>query len=222
MKTMKLGLAAAGALATAVWVAAAGAQCLTGGGNQPNNSAPSNSQPAGHARLIRAAYGNGGDFESSPVIVGMWHVKLVSQTITYFNGGPSLPFPEGVEFDAGYQQWHSDGTEMLNSGGRPPFISSFCMGVWQQTGPRTFKLNHFAISWTFDPNSPVGSRVGPSSIVETVTVSPDGKSFTGNFLITDYLETDSPGGSTILKQDTVSGPITGTRIDVNTHAEPIF
>lgn len=221
MKTMKLGLAAAGALATAVLAAGSGAQCLTGGGSY-QKSTPSNSQPVGHARLIPAGYNNGAEFEPNAAIVGMWHVKLVSQTITYFNGGQPLPFPEGIVFDAGYQQWHNDGTEMLNSGGRPPFISSFCMGVWQQVGLRTFKLNHFAISWTFDPNSPVGTRTGPTSIVEQVTVSPDGKSFTGNFTITDYLETDTPGGSSILKQDTISGPITGTRIDVNTPAEPIF
>lgn len=166
---------------------------------------------------MRAGYQPGQDQGNFPSIVGMWHVKLVAQTITYFNNAPSLPFPEGAEFDAGFQQWHNDGTEMLNSGGRPPAISSFCMGVWEQLGPRTFKLNHFAISWT-----PDGTRVGPTNIVEEVTVSPDGKSFTGSFMITDYLESGSPGNSSILKEDTVTGPITGTRVDVNTPASPIF
>lgn len=210
----------AAALATAMAAVSAGAQCLSGAGWKAAAKPAAWAAANGGARLMRAGYqpaeqDNQGN--SAAAIVGMWHVKLVSQTITYFNNAPSLPFPEGVEFDAGYQQWHSDGTEMLNSGGRPPAISAFCMGVWEQTGPRTYKLNHFAISWT-----PGGMRTGPTSIVEVVTVSPNGKSFTGQFTITDYLETDGPSGSTLSKQDTISGPITGTRVEVNTPAEPIF
>lgn len=215
MKAIKAKCAVvAGAFAMALLlVPGAGAECT----GSPAQSQPANpNHETGRASLVRAAYSPGG-VNPDALIVGMWHVKMVSKTITYFNGAPSLPFPEGVEFDAGYQQWHSDGTEMLNSGGRPPAISSFCMGVWAQTGPRTFKLNHFAISWT-----PSGDREGPTSIVEEVTVSPNGETFTGQFTITDYLETDGTSSSSILKQDTVSGPITGTRVDVNTPAEPIF
>jgi hypothetical protein len=163
--------------------------------------------------MLRAGYQLGpGDPFSSPVIVGMWHVKFTATEVS--NG---VPFGPGTEFDAGYQQWHSDGTEMLNSGGRPPSTSSFCMGVWSQTGLRTFKLNHFAISW-----APNGDRTGPTSIVEEVTVSPNGKTFSGQFTITDYLETDGSSGSSLSKQDVITGPISGTRIDVNTPVEPIF
>jgi hypothetical protein len=219
MKTTRLGLAVAGTLATAMLAATAGAQCLSGAGWRSLAKPAAWTATRSGAQLMRAGYELPGLFpgNSPAMIVGMWHVKLVSQTITLFNNAPALPFPEGVEFDAGYQQWHSDGTEMLNSGGRPPVISSFCMGVWEQVGPRTFKLNHFAVSWT-----PGGTRTGPTTIVEEVTVSPNGETFTGQFTITDYLETDGPSSSSILKQDTVSGPITGTRIDVNTPAEPIF
>jgi hypothetical protein len=179
--------------------------------------------PNSGARLMRAAYEPAGQEFFNPLapgmapIVGMWHVKFVAGQITLFNNAPSLPFPQGAEFDAGYQQWHNDGTEMLNSGGRPPLISSFCMGVWTQTGLRTFKLNHFAISW-----APNGDRTGPTSIVEEVTVSPNGKTFSGQFTITDYLETDGSSGGSLSKQDVITGPISGTRIDVNTPVEPIF
>jgi hypothetical protein len=218
MKTMNLKWTAmAAVLVTAMLSGAVGAQCLSGAGwkaaAKPTVWTPSN----GAARLLHAAYEPGEGDGNPHTIVGMWHMKLVAGTITLFNNAPELPFPEGAEFDAGYQQWHNDGTEMLNSGGRPPFTSSFCMGVWEQTGPRTYKLNHFAIAW-----SNLATRTGPTSIVEEVTLSPDGKTFAGHFTITDYLETDSPAGSSITKQDTVSGPITATRIDVNTPVEPIF
>jgi hypothetical protein len=218
MKNTKLRLTAAGVFAAAiVLTASAGAQCLSGAGWQAAPK-PVAWTTTGGTRLIRAGYQPAGlDPGNFAAIVGMWHVKLVAASITYFNNAPQLPFGVGDEADAGYQQWHNDGTEMLNSGGRPPAISSFCMGVWEQIGARTFKLNHFAISW-----SPGGTRVGPTSIVEEVTVSPDGKTFTGQFTITDYLEIDSAGGSSLVKQDSVTGPITATRIDVNTPVSPIF
>ncbi|HTV09616.1 MAG TPA: hypothetical protein VMD97_11280 [Candidatus Aquilonibacter sp.] len=225
MKTMSVRWSAvAGAVVAVMLAGSAGAQCLSGAGwkaaaAKPAAWAGTNRAAMNHeARLLLAGYPAAGQAVNPLApIIGMWHVKLVAQTISYFNGGQQLPFPVGAEFDAGYQQWHNDGTEMLNSGGRPPQISSFCMGVWEQTGPRTFKLNHFAISWT-----PGMERVGPTSIVEVVTVSPNGESFTGQFTITDYLETDGSSSSSILKQDVVTGPITGTRIDVNSPAEPIF
>lgn len=219
MKTMSARLTAvAGALAIAMLAASAGAQCLTGAGWRAVAKPAAWTAPGGGARLTRASYQPvGQELGNFAPIVGMWHVKLTAATITYFNNAPQLPFGVGDEADAGFQQWHNDGTEMLNSGGRPPAISAFCMGVWEQIGLRTFKLNHFAISW-----SPGGSRVGPTSIVEEVTVSPDGKTFAGQFTINDYLETDSPGGSSLTKLDTVTGPVMATRVDVNTPVSPIF
>jgi hypothetical protein len=168
----------------------------------------------GHAQLIHSAYRTAGLEIGNPVIVGMWHVKLTAVTVS--NG---VPFPPGTEFDAGFQQWHSDGTELLNSGGRSPETSSFCMGVWSQVGLRTFRLNHFAISWA-DPST----RTGPTSILEEVAVSPDGKSFAGTFTITDYAETDNadPSTNSISVRDTITGTVKGTRVDVNTPVTPIF
>jgi hypothetical protein len=94
-------------------------------------------------------------------------------------------------------------------------------------GPRTFKLNHFAISYTQGPapdpqSGPSNLRTGPTSIVEEVTVSPDGRTFKGTFTITDYAETDTPEGSSISFLDSLTGNVTGTRIDVNTPMSPIF
>jgi len=64
-------------------------------------------------------------------IVGFWHVKFVSDGIsTGIPGG----VPKGAEVDAGYSQWHSDGTEIMNSGGRAPNTGDFCLGVWAKVG----------------------------------------------------------------------------------------
>ena len=219
MKTMRARLVAvAGALTMMALSASAGAQCLSAAGWKAAAKPAVWMMPNGGARLARSGYG--GQFGVEPSIVGMWHVKLVAASAV------NAPVPPGAEVDAGYQQWHSDGTEMLNSG-RPPADSSFCMGVWEQVGPRTFKLNHFAISWTQGPapdssSGPTNSRTGPTSIVEEVTVSLDGKSFSGTFTITDYAETDSPSGSSISFLDSITGTVTGTRVTVNTPPSPIF
>jgi hypothetical protein len=223
MKTMYARFAGtAGALALAMLLApSSGAQCM---GAPLPQSVPQNNnqQTTGHARLIRAAYDHD-DFDvnkPNAVIIGMWHVKLTARSVS------GAPIPVGTEIDAGFQQWHSDGTEMLNSG-RPAANSNFCMGVWEQVGPRTFKLNHFAISYTQGPapdaqSGPTNTLVGPTSIVEEVTVSANGNTYTGTFTITDYKEIDTSHGNSLSWQDTISGTITGTRIDATTPVSPIF
>lgn len=227
MKTMGLTMAAGAGLAVVLATASAGAQCLSAAGwksgpvVRPMMSVPA----ASGARLLRAAYRDDDDHgEGQSSIVGMWHVHLfVSST-----SGIPAPYapPPGAEIDAGYQQWHNDGTEMLNSG-RPAANTNFCMGVWKQVGPRTYRLNHFAISYTQGPapdpqSGPTNVRTGPTSIVEEVTVSPDGKTFKGTFTITDYAETDTSKGSSLSWLDSLTGTVTGTRIDVNTPISPIF
>src|ERR1043165_1576809 len=84
-----------------------------------------------------------------PTIVGLWSVTLTA-------GGGS--------FDWGYQVWHDDGTEIMNSGSRAPATENFCLGVWAQTGPFTYKLNHFALS--YDAAGALNARV---NIKENVT-----------------------------------------------------
>ena len=133
-------------------------------------------------------------------IVGLWKVAL---TATDPPLGP---------FDAGYVQWHSDGTELMNSG-RAPTTGSFCMGVWKQIGHSTFKLNHFGLSWAFDANVPPtapgtggATFVGPANIRETVTVDHSGNNYQGTFTVVQY----EPDGVTVVA--TITGTVTGTRI----------
>lgn len=145
--------------------------------------------------------------ENDQAIVGFWHVKFT------VGSGSSA-----AEIDAGYSQWHSDGTEIMNSGGRAPVTTNFCLGVWKPVGWHMYKLNHFAASW--DPTqvstaNPNGVLLGPAQIQEQVTLSHDGTTFTGTFTIDQYDESLNPIAH-------VEGTITGTRIDVDTPASSIF
>jgi hypothetical protein len=130
--------------------------------------------------------------DNDAAIVGMWKVQFVSEGT---NG-----IPDGTMIDSAYAQWHSDGTEIMNSG-RPPITSSFCLGVWKKTGESTYKLNHFALSW--DPTGTV--FVGPANIRENVTLNAQGNSFSGTFTI-DQFDTN---GNTLAH---IVGKITAQRV----------
>jgi hypothetical protein len=133
-------------------------------------------------------------------IVGLWKFAF---TATSPFVGP---------FDAGYVQWHSDGTELMNSG-RAPTTGNFCMGVWKHSGRSTYKLNHVALAWAFDANVPAtgpgtggANFVGPVNIREQVTVDSSGNSYQGTFTLVQY----EPDGTTVVA--TIIGTVTATRI----------
>jgi hypothetical protein len=107
--------------------------------------------------------------------------------------------------DFGYTQWHSDGTEITNSGGRAPAIENFCLGVWGKTGFNTYELNHFA----FNYDAASGAMTGILQVREQVTLPPSGDSFTGTFTVDAY---DTKGNHI----DHVGGNIPGTRVTVDT------
>ncbi len=172
-----------------------------GGIGQPLTSPSSWHSHVGNAQLVPASLLMVSDGEAG--IVGFWHVKFVSKG--------SEGIPDGTEIDAGYSQWHSDGTEIMNSGGRSPITGDYCLGVWEQVGADTYKLNHFGASW----NATGSELVGPGRIQEEVTLASDKKSFSGTFMINQYSES-----GTLLAH--VQGMVTGTRIDVNTTASSVF
>jgi hypothetical protein len=134
---------------------------------------------------------------SSVSIVGLWDFQFVSEGNT--------GIPNGTILDFGYTQWHSDGTELLNSGGRAPATENFCMGVWVQTGRYTYQWNHFALSY----DATTGLLNGKANIAETVTLSPGGTIYSGTFTITNF---DTNGN----KVGTVSGQVTADRVTVDT------
>jgi hypothetical protein len=123
-------------------------------------------------------------------IVGMWAFTMTP------TAGPG---------DFGYQQWHSDGTELMNSGGRAPATENFCMGVWRQTGPARYHLNHYALS--YDPSS--GSINARVIIKEDVTIDPSGMSYSGTFTLDVY---DPSGANAVAHQN---GQVTAQRVLAN-------
>lgn len=194
------------------------ALALCGSGKQPVAKESSWRMQSGQLRLLRTTLS---EDEDRPVsIVGFWHVKFVSDGNNW-GLPPGVSFPKGSEQDAGYSVWHSDGTEIMNSGGRAPNTDNFCLGVWAQVEPHKYKLNHFATPW--DPTAgpldaagnPTGVLIGPANIIEFVTLSPDGKSFSGPYAIEGYDES----GNHIYH---IEGTVYGTRITVDTPPSSIF
>jgi hypothetical protein len=156
------------------------------------------------AQLLQAALVTINDQETSEAgIVGFWHFKFMSKG--------SAGIPDGTEVDAGYAQWHSDGTEITNSGGRAPSTGNFCLGVWKKVGERKYRLNHFAISW----DSTGSHLIGPARIQEVVTLEPKGNKFTGVFMADQFDEVGNKLGH-------VQGIITGSRIGVDTPEQSVF
>jgi hypothetical protein len=143
-------------------------------------------------------------------IVGTWRFTFVSDGNAY-----PAPIPYGATVDFGTQQWHGDGTEFMISGGRAPSTGDVCMGEWQKTGNRTYKLKHIALAYaSSDTAPPVGpvvpaAFVGPAIIRETVTLSHDGNRFEGRFTLDQYAKDE------IRVLEHISGTVTATRFTVD-------
>ncbi len=128
-------------------------------------------------------------------IVGFWKVKFLSEGNT--------GIPDGTVLDNGFAQWHSDGTEIMNSS-KTPVTGNFCLGVWQKNGPSSYQLNHFALG--FDSSS---NFIGPAQIQESVTVDHTGDQYSGTFTIDQFDPMGNPLGH-------VAGNIAATRVTVDT------
>ncbi|MGB6452061.1 MAG: hypothetical protein WBE92_15025 [Steroidobacteraceae bacterium] len=189
------------------------ATCL--GSGTPNQVAP-----AGHAgmRLTPAIYHPGdaatgtlvrvNELEYPPIpapvsIVGLWQFQFTGD----------LP-------DYGTQVWHSDGTELIFSGGQNPATGDVCQGVWKQIGPRTYTLNHVAFGWAGLDLQPVNPTEGQAfariHFHFLITLDPSGDKFTGKFTADFYSElaTDpfNEDPSTNPPMATLTGNVTATRI----------
>jgi hypothetical protein len=134
-------------------------------------------------------------------IIGFWKVKFIAEG----NAG----IPDGTVFDNAFAQWHSDGTEIMNSS-RAPVMQNFCMGVWQKTGNFSYELNHFAL--TFDTSN---NFVGPVQIHEDVTLDKKADQYTGTFKTDQY----DPSGNVLAE---VVGQITAIRITVDTTIQQVL
>jgi hypothetical protein len=129
-------------------------------------------------------------------IVGFWKVTTMSE------GNPGIP--DGTVLDAGFAQWHADGTEILNSS-RPAASGNFCLGVWKKTGSFHYTLNHFTLG--SDPSTDTLS--GRGQLREEIELDHGGDSYFGTFTSDGY---DLSGHLLFHRQ----GSVIGTRITVNT------
>jgi hypothetical protein len=160
---------AAAACFGAVLASPASASCLA----TPTASASVIGSPA----IVPAAYypAPPGDDHGPASIVGLWQASFIAR------GNSPDGLPDNTLIDDAYVQWHSGGTEIMNSS-RPPIIGSVCLGVWTQTGRNTYKLTHVTKSWDADGFT----FIGPAVILEEVTISRSGQSYTGTFSLTQY------------------------------------
>ena len=197
--TNKVGLAVVAATLTT--------SVFAGCGEVPGKAAPTGKQPQIH--FMQAAYRPARfvlvDAPPGADVVGFWHVVFTQNT--GFGGGL---------FDDSYAAWHSDGTEIMNSGVHSPAYGNFCMGVWTKTGPSAYTLKHVALDYS---RQPVGSTT-PSVIViirEEVTVDPTGNHFTGSFTADIYAPYSSalPATPGVHIAQVGAGTITGDRITAN-------
>ena len=147
----------------------------------------------------------GGD--SFVSIVGMWHV-----TVKSIGNADTIGIPDGVVLDDGWQTWHADGTEILNSG-RAPATQSWCSGIWKQIGRSTYRLRHFAMTWKENPGA-LSTPEGPAEVHQTVTIDRTGNHFTGSFIIDQY-ETGESGTAESGQPVHITGSVTGDRVFVN-------
>lgn len=170
------------------------AQCGYSGGFEAGVIEPQSWQGAAQLRrasFLLAASRQGSDGR----IVGFWKAKFVAE------GTPGIP--DGTVIDSPLVQWHADGTEIMNSS-RPPATGNICLGVWQKSGPSSFKLNHFALN--FDSS---GNFIGPGQIREDITLDQKADQYEGSFT----LDLFDPVGNLLSH---IAGRVTATRITVDT------
>lgn len=146
--------------------------------------------------------GDDGGWPGEAGIVGMWRFQLLA--------------PNGAVVDDGYAQWHSDGTEIQNSGVHAPDTGNFCLGVWQQVGHNKYQLNHFPLGWT-GTSGGGGTNLPAAAIHLTETVKlTDNDHMTGTFTLTAYSwdGTDGLNVGSMLGAP-VKGTVTATRVTIN-------
>jgi hypothetical protein len=172
-------LAGTAALAPAAFAGCAGAS------TQPSSYEVGSNE----AQLIPAALLTPANLGAQS-IVGLWSFSFVAG---------------GAQIDWGYTEWHSDGTEITNSGGHSPASGNFCLGVWRQSGPNTYHLKHYALG--YDPST--GLLAVKVLLTEDVTVDRTGDNFSGPFTEDVY----DPTGVTLLQH--VAGTATAHRVEPN-------
>jgi hypothetical protein len=100
----------------------------------------------------------------SNAIVGLW------KTTFLVGDGPAVSYE-------GFQQWHAGGTEVMVDNGVPPSLGNVCVGVWKQTGARSFSLRHVTFNW--DEN---GQSTGTFQVLIRVRLDRSGRTYSGSYV----------------------------------------
>jgi len=130
-------------------------------------------------------------------IVGFWRVTQA--------------LPDGTVSDEGFQQWHSDGTEIHYDAQLPAAQGNVCLGIWKKTGRSHYTLNHFYLGW--DPaDNTLQARV---QIREEIDLDRSGDEHFGTFTINGY----DPAGNPVFH---AQGTVHATRITVKTDLKDLF
>jgi hypothetical protein len=169
------------------------AHCIVG--TPGSNRAPVKGltpQVAAFAAAAAAASPSAGDNGS---IVGLWTVS--------FHVGDSADI-----WDAGFEQWHADGTEFTMDTAVPPAAGNVCVGVWARAGARGAKLHH--VGWNWDISVSPAALAGVFVLDMTVELGPDGHTFTGHYVTDSY---DNDGN--VIPEFHAEGLVTATRITPN-------
>jgi hypothetical protein len=173
----------------------AGAACMDNLMHQSSTGKASSS-----AHLVQAVYGADSAPTLLPVsnsegkdttIVGLWEFKL-----------------DGLAVDWGTQAWHSDGTEIMFSGGQNPETGDVCQGVWRKVGKSTYTLNHIAMGWTA-PGGGFGLRVHFHMVVK---LDASGNAFTGSYTAAVYSVGPTDPFDESVQLASGGGNITATRV----------
>lgn len=198
--TMKIVPVLSALALAAVVVPYAHAGC---GQYRPASFNASSQHRSGSPYLLRASFlGEDEPAAAEPTIVGTWKEHWISEG--------SEGIPDGAEIDAGYAQWHSDGTEINVSGLRTPMSGDVCLGEWIKTGTRSYRLNHFGISY----DSTGLNLVGPARIQQWLTLDEKGVATSGKFTIDQYDESGN-----LLAH--IQGKVIGTRVTMDTGFEKV-
>jgi hypothetical protein len=191
-------------LVAAVLTVTANAQC----GSQSGAVLRHQSWQPGGGQYQSGSFLLASETSATDPIVGMWHVTFTAEGNT---AGP----PDGTPIDNAIVHWHSDGTEIMNSG-RPAQDGNFCLGVWEKVGTSSYLLNHFALgNDTENAPSGIGNPAGPTRILEKIFLSADGNSYTGTFSLTAH----STSGTQVAR---IVGAISATRITVSSTVNQLY
>ena len=154
------------------------------------------------AAAAQSANSNGGGS-----IVGLWQ--------EVFTALPGPNNPEAFIFDFGFQQFHSDGTELNSSGGVPPTIGNICIGVWERGAGGVINLRH--VGWNFAGNEVLGDLpTGYFYLEVTLRTNSQGTAYSGTWKAASYDLGAGPLGSGGPPQPGTefSGTIQAVRISV--------